>query len=217
MAGTNTMPPFMMTNDYVPPTTFEKFPIAPQAKILAVRAPPQHVESPRPGHQQCAHATLQPPRRSAGGIEQRARISPQHLIPHWQQQRPHSCLLSAKFSASEFPINIDNLAIKLREYPLRQQAQELEDGFRFGFRLGFIGEKIEQKSKNLTSALELKTKTLEKKYIIIKGKSSRTIRDSPTEQFQIKSNRTGPHQNCQEITDSYTICHGPREHQSMIK
>ena len=45
---------------------------------------------------------------------------------------------------------------------MRQQARKLEDGFRFGFRLGFIGEQIEQKSKNLTLALELKTKTLEK-------------------------------------------------------
>ena len=45
------------------------------------------------------------------------------------------------------PININNLAIKLQEYPLRNQAKELEDGFRFGFRLGFIGERVEQTSK----------------------------------------------------------------------
>jgi hypothetical protein len=45
---------------------------------------------------------------------------------------------------------------------LRAQAKELEGGFRFGFRLGYIGERLEQKSKNLTSAFDLKSNILAK-------------------------------------------------------
>ena len=69
---------------------------------------------------------------------------------------------SLRTTLANSPINIDNLAIKLRKYPLRAQAKELEEGFRFGFRLGFIGKRVEQTSKNITSAFDLKSNILEK-------------------------------------------------------
>jgi hypothetical protein len=70
----------------------------------------------------------------AGGIEPRARgrqCPPQHSIALDQ---------SLTTTLANSPINIENLAMNLSKYPLRAQVKELEEGFRFGFRLGFIGK-----------------------------------------------------------------------------
>jgi hypothetical protein len=148
--------PPLLKNEYDPPTTFEKIPIAPQAKNLAVRAPPQHVESPAPP----TSSARTPHSSHPGGA--RLALSSAHPVVHnaafppGNNKGPSPDYDMPNSALANSPINVTNLAIKLRDYPLRQQAQELEDGFKFGFRLGFIGERIDKKSKNLTLALELK-------------------------------------------------------------
>ena len=186
-----------------------------QAAIVEVRAPPQHVEPPTPATSEACT-----PHSSQPGSAWVA-LSCVHVVAHNTSFPPgNNKGASPAYDQpnTALAINVENLAIKLREYPLREQAQELENGFRFGFRLGFIGEKIGQKSKNLTSALELKTKTLEKiNKEIEKGRVAGPFETVPLCNFRSSPIGLVPKQNCREITDSYTICHGPREHQSMIK
>jgi hypothetical protein len=106
-----------------------------------------------------------------------------------------------KLALANSPINVTNLAIKLRNYPLRQQARELEDGFKYGFRLGFIGERIAQKSKNLTSALELKTETMAKiSKEVKKGRVAGPFDTVPLSNFRSSPIGLVP-KNCQGITD----------------
>ena len=93
-----------------------------------------------------------------------------------------------KLAPAYSPINVTNLALKLRDYPLRQQAQELEEGFRFGFRLGFIGERVEQKSKNLSTVFDLKAETREKiNKEVLKGRVA-----GPFESIPLKNFRSSP-------------------------
>ena len=130
--------------------------------MRAGHAPPHHVESPAQ-----ASSSARTPHTSHTGRASVVLSSP-HALPHnasfppGNNKGPTADYDMPKLALANSPINVTNLAIKLRDYPLRQQARELEDGFKFGFRLGFIGERIEQKSKNLTSALELKTETMAK-------------------------------------------------------
>ena len=60
------------------------------------------------------------------------------------------------------PINVKNLKEGLKEYGNRIHAKELLDGFTKGFRWGFIGERIPQLSKNLTSVAENPTEVKKK-------------------------------------------------------
>ena len=54
------------------------------------------------------------------------------------------------------PINIGMLNTKLDEYAQinREIAEELRDGFTKGFKLGYLGPRVLQKSKNLVSVAE---------------------------------------------------------------
>ena len=76
----------------------------------------------------------------------------------FDQSAEHECSTTLANS----PINVNHLTESLKDYPNRDHAEQLEKGFCFGFKLGFIGEQIEQTSKNLTSAIELKPQIAEK-------------------------------------------------------
>ena len=155
------IPPLI--NDFVPPMSIEQIPNVPQATVHAGhQPPPHHVEST--AHASSSARTTYSSRPGCDHVVGSSHNTPPRTdsFPSVNNKGPIANSDMPKLALANSPINVTNLAIKLRDYPLRQQARELEDGFKFGFRLGFIGERIEQKSKNLTSALELKTETMAK-------------------------------------------------------
>ena len=82
--------------------------------------------------------------------------------------------------------------------------------------MGFIGERVEQTSKNLTSASELKANTLDKiNKEINKGRVAGPFEKIPLNNF--RSSPIGLVPKKLGIIDLYTICHGRRGLQSMIK
>lgn len=60
------------------------------------------------------------------------------------------------------PIKVDNLQKLLLNYPEREVAQELSEGFLYGFDIKYNGPRMHVMSKNMTSALELREATFEK-------------------------------------------------------
>ncbi len=60
------------------------------------------------------------------------------------------------------PINVQALANKLKLYPDRNAAKILLDGFTFGFRLAYKGERSQRDSDNLKSISNLHDRALEK-------------------------------------------------------
>ena len=71
------------------------------------------------------------------------------------------------------PINIVNLNVELKEYAQvnNAHANELRTGFSNGFRLGYMGPRVQQKSKNLISVAENKAEVYSKiNGEIIKGR-----------------------------------------------
>ena len=109
-----------LKNDYVPPTTFEQIPTAPQAKMRAVRAPPHHVEPPAP-----ARGSACTPHSSHPGSAQVA-LSSSHAgihntsFPPGNNKGPTADYDMPNLDLANSPINVTNLAIKLRDYALRQ-------------------------------------------------------------------------------------------------
>ena len=174
-----------LNNDFVPPIKNEQIPTVPQARVRAGHAPPHHVESPAQ-----AGSSVRTTHSSRPGRAHVVLSSPHALLhnasfPSVNNKGPIADYDMPKLALANSPINVTNLAIKLRDYPLRQQARELEDGFKFGFRLGFIGERVEQKSKNLTSALDLKAETMQKiNKEIIKGRVAGPFDTVPLSNFR---------------------------------
>ncbi len=60
------------------------------------------------------------------------------------------------------PINTGQLEESLKNYPNREAAQILLDGFKFGFRLAYQGERARRDSENLKSINNLHDKAIEK-------------------------------------------------------
>ena len=70
---------------------------------------------------------------------------------HIEEQQQQKTLFTGLANS---PINLKNLKEGLKEYGNRIHAKELLEGFTHGFRLGFIGKRTPQLSKNLTSVAE---------------------------------------------------------------
>ena len=60
------------------------------------------------------------------------------------------------------PIKLDVLLPLLDQYPKKESAQILREGFSEGFRLGYQGPRVGRESRNLKSALQLHEKIMEK-------------------------------------------------------
>ncbi len=60
------------------------------------------------------------------------------------------------------PVKVEKLVPLLQLYPKRAAAQKLKDGFTFGFKLGYLGERVERDAPNLKSVSELKDKVYDK-------------------------------------------------------
>ncbi len=62
----------------------------------------------------------------------------------------------------ESPVKVETLLPLLEQYPNKKAAKLLADGFQFGFRLGFIGERMGMDAPNLKSISQMEDKAMEK-------------------------------------------------------
>ncbi len=62
----------------------------------------------------------------------------------------------------ESPVKVKEMVPYLNKYPNKKAAKILTDGFTFGFKLGYEGERAQRDSNNLKSIANLKDKAFEK-------------------------------------------------------